>query len=627
MGSIVVVAFTCVLIKLSQQQTLYDASLQFHILNLSYPMKTYGGIAAIFNNSLYGFSGFYCETSLLSSCGEFTKYIQFTLDISSIHINNNSNEIYFTNPVSWIDSRITTTKINEIHVGTGTSSSTYLNEYAWVMHPGCCTEPTQVALKYSLTDNKYINQTEYHSIIPGETLSDSCNTNDGKTYIYSIGGRNGKQSIVSNKVYRYHIFFNLWEQLSDLNIARYASSCTFVNNELYVLGGSGVVIGSKLKTIEIYTNKQWNIIKTTLHTERNHHISITHPNNWIITIGGRDENNNAAVTEIFNPLTEMIAITETYSRKQFFHAVYEYDINTYIVFLFGGNFNGNVFDDVQYIVLSSDDQIISTFTSTMLPTVGIHTTGLGIDDSVSFNIPIGTLMIILICIGVFLLIVCILILIFMICSKKNNSRRKSRIHLEKLPKSSKVKSPKIKRNRFVSRLEGVQRKSSEGIRKHAIDEETNQYIDNDNEMNKLIVNYKQNEEEVDLIGSGSEQDDSSIEKMYVVSVDDDDDMKITPKNTRTPTYSLDGENVNEYEEEKGYDWICNTLKKCDKKHWKMYLKNFKKNKITERILIDLKDDAVWRELIPELGIRVQFQQLWKERKMRKKYAKTTGGNV
>eukprot|EP01084_Bolivina_argentea_P254002 426908_1 len=478
--------FVYITINLSQQQVLYDTTLQFRMLNISYPMKTYAGIGAISNNSLYGFNGIYCETNNTLSCESSTTYIQYTLNISSIQLDNESNKIHLTQSTAWIPTQITPTKVNAIHMGTGTSSSTYLNQYVYILHGGCCTQPTGIALKYSLTDTKYINQTKYNSIIPGQNLSDSCNTNDGIKYIYCIGGRNGKLLSVSNKVYRYHILSDIWAELSDLKIARFAASCTFVKKKLYVLGGEGKRIGSRLNAIEMYTNDEWNIIETTLHTERYQHISITHPNQWIITIGGIDENNKPAGTELFNPFTAIIAVTQTiYYRKQFFHAVYEYDTNTYILFLFGGNINGIVFDDVQYIILSKNDDSFSIYTSTMQPTNSSENSVNNEKTSFIFwKINSKTLIIILICVGGVLLIICIVILIFMICARKNNKKQKSRIF-----------SPQMENNCFMS---------SDSIRRDVINEETQ-------EMNRLITFKRNNRNQVNaqVIESSSDDEGSS----------------------------------------------------------------------------------------------------------------------
>merc|ERR1712113_877193 len=59
-----------------------------------------------------------------------------------------------------------------------------------------------------------------------------------------------------------------------------------------------------------------------------------------------------------------------------------------------------------------------------------------------------------------------------------------------------------------------------------------------------------------------------------------------------------------------YKWIENTLKKLDKSEWNRYLNNFKKNKITDLRLkhIAFDDKDVWKQLIPEIGVRYEFQQ-------------------
>eukprot|EP01084_Bolivina_argentea_P056210 102907_1 len=69
--------------------------------------------------------------------------------------------------------------------------------------------------------------------------------------------------------------------------------------------------------------------------------------------------------------------------------------------------------------------------------------------------------------------------------------------------------------------------------------------------------------------------------------------------------------------ENNYEWIENALKKCDNTEWYKYLHNFKKHKINEQRLKHLPndDEDLWKEVIPEIGIRYQFKALWKNRQM------------
>ena len=53
--------------------------------------------------------------------------------------------------------------------------------------------------------------------------------------------------------------------------------------------------------------------------------------------------------------------------------------------------------------------------------------------------------------------------------------------------------------------------------------------------------------------------------------------------------------------------------------WQDYLENFKREMVTDKALefmdCDPKDDgqAIWKELIPQFGVRIMFKTLWNER--------------
>ena len=63
-----------------------------------------------------------------------------------------------------------------------------------------------------------------------------------------------------------------------------------------------------------------------------------------------------------------------------------------------------------------------------------------------------------------------------------------------------------------------------------------------------------------------------------------------------------------------YDWIEYALKQkeCAGNEWEKYLYDFKKHKLTESKLIKLTENE-WKELIPEIGVRIGFRELWKKR--------------
>eukprot|EP01084_Bolivina_argentea_P054561 100059_1 len=70
-----------------------------------------------------------------------------------------------------------------------------------------------------------------------------------------------------------------------------------------------------------------------------------------------------------------------------------------------------------------------------------------------------------------------------------------------------------------------------------------------------------------------------------------------------------------------YIIITNLLRICDDMEWKKYLRNFVKHKLNDERLKFLADDyqQVWQELIPEIGIRLQFQALWREKQHATQY--------
>jgi len=58
----------------------------------------------------------------------------------------------------------------------------------------------------------------------------------------------------------------------------------------------------------------------------------------------------------------------------------------------------------------------------------------------------------------------------------------------------------------------------------------------------------------------------------------------------------------------GYQWITMAFLQIDDQDWKQYVNNFKKNKVTENRLADLKNCDL-KELIPKIGPRNSFERL------------------
>ena len=68
-----------------------------------------------------------------------------------------------------------------------------------------------------------------------------------------------------------------------------------------------------------------------------------------------------------------------------------------------------------------------------------------------------------------------------------------------------------------------------------------------------------------------------------------------------------------------YVKIVEILKECDANRWEEILQNFMNEKVTDKAMefmpCDPKDDCqdCWKDLLPELGVRVMFKTLWNER--------------
>ncbi len=301
-----------------------------------------------------------------------------------------------------------------------------------------------------------------------------------------MGGRDSTTGFTSNKTYKLHISDGMWSELGDLNVARYSASCTMVVDRIYTLPGSSEG-GSSLDSIEVYSpeRSQWTELNVTLHTARSGHISVSHPNGWIITVGGSTSWYwlDPSVIEVLNPWTDSVVIADcTYGRQHFSHSVHQYDAERSIVFLFGGILDDVVYDDIRYLVMSKDDEIWSTTTDSTDSTDSLDSpTSDGMSSELGeFNVSSTThiddgyvsslistmeedsrweedifeptmqphheaiiegitVLTVVVAIALVLLCICIGLLIFMICQRRKGHRRGSRIFT---PKS---KSPRIVR--------------------------------------------------------------------------------------------------------------------------------------------------------------------------------------
>ena len=71
-------------------------------------------------------------------------------------------------------------------------------------------------------------------------------------------------------------------------------------------------------------------------------------------------------------------------------------------------------------------------------------------------------------------------------------------------------------------------------------------------------------------------------------------------------------------DDSNYERIIEILKECDPEEWESYLSAFKNEKLTDDTLklipCDSADDsdAIWKQLLPQLGIRLAFKKQWSE---------------
>ena len=68
----------------------------------------------------------------------------------------------------------------------------------------------------------------------------------------------------------------------------------------------------------------------------------------------------------------------------------------------------------------------------------------------------------------------------------------------------------------------------------------------------------------------------------------------------------------------GYQWIKCALMEIDGDDWRLYVSNFRKNKVTENRLRDLKGSDL-KELIPKIGPRNEFEKLLRQRLEEQRY--------
>merc|ERR1712228_8054 len=312
----------------------------------------------------------------------------YTLDISSLSLTTNIprkiNE-YWLSSSQWtkktvIDPIYVQSSNNEwpaMFTGTSTPTYTSTSNYGWILYPSGGEYRTNLALKFDYNLKEYVDLTDFASTMSTTRYSGSCNTNDG-IYLYSIGGRGSDNADNMQKVRSYHIENDKWTVLTDLPRQLWGSSCTVLNGILYNFGGqTGSNANSILSTIYAYntiTQGSWSSVGNLL-LARNHAISVNHPNDWILTVGGRQATDKMAqIIELYDPMSkESFDTGMRYERKNEYHALYPYDLNTNILFVWGGiydpdNIKLSVYNDMQYIVLSKYDAIEPTSSPTAAPT-------------------------------------------------------------------------------------------------------------------------------------------------------------------------------------------------------------------------------------------------------------------
>merc|ERR1712228_660919 len=312
----------------------------------------------------------------------------YTLDISSLSLTTNIprkiNE-YWLSSSQWtkktvIDPIYVQSSNNEwpaMFTGTSTPTYTSTSNYGWILYPSGGEYRTNLALKFDYNLKEYVDLTDFASTMSTTRYSGSCNTNDG-IYLYSIGGRKSDNQFNTAQVLQYDIENDEWKNLNNLPTSLYEGSCTVLNGILYHFGGQpGGAPRTRIKNIYAYntiTQGSWSSVGNLL-LARNHAISVNHPNDWILTVGGRQATDKMAqIIELYDPMSkESFDTGMRYERKNEYHALYPYDLNTNILFVWGGiydpdNIKLSVYNDMQYIVLSKYDAIEPTSSPTSAPT-------------------------------------------------------------------------------------------------------------------------------------------------------------------------------------------------------------------------------------------------------------------
>ena len=347
-----------------------DVQIQNVSYTYSLPTFSYGGMGAIFNNTLYAINGRNCTSTSIRSCHPLSSAVAFTLDLSNgiTFDPQNRKKFTFNNNPFWQTIPIqlpSTSESSTVYTLAGTSSYTQLNQYVWNVFPGyAALQANNEIIKYDLLKNQYItsniNTHDYYALIEeSRNLVDACNTNDGASNLYVIGGQND-DLIESKQAYKLEIINDIWTKLEDAPIAIKGSSCVVLNGYLYVMGGVNAS-DSKIDTIQVYdiANYIWDISNVTMIQRRHRSVSYVHPNQeWIVTIGGRDELDGACVTEYYEPNSELVvSVGNQYYNKQFYSSIWRYSPEIYIVFMYGGFINGTVRDGMEYLVLHHDDVV------------------------------------------------------------------------------------------------------------------------------------------------------------------------------------------------------------------------------------------------------------------------------
>ena len=266
-----------------------SSEMEINILDASLPHSWIIGSCGFYKNSVYLINGMNCS---FTECDIFTSNLQYTLDVSSIRLSNDSKSIHLASSNhSWVQSIISPPPLSYA-LGTHASGSIYLNDKIYIIHPNY--ETNNYSLQYSMNaqNNQYLSLNDYSWDISRSTLlRDACTTHN-YTHIFSIGGVNMTNDTVGSvsRCDVYQITSDSWTQINNLNIRRHNAACATLNDTVYVFGGQTTYSDDKkLNSIEAYntTSDQWVLLNVTLNAKRAGHACITHLNRqWIICFGG-----------------------------------------------------------------------------------------------------------------------------------------------------------------------------------------------------------------------------------------------------------------------------------------------------------------------------------------------------